>query len=356
MGSGVNGLHPSRGVVLPPHHSVVSIYTQQTDIYSQQLYKWKSNTLDSPVPRSENEYTIWTYLLIAFLTLGSYAGAVIAMPLAGILVQYSGWSCVFYLYGGSNLSDIEYVPYIHIKHSSSDCGFWTSSLENTTCHLFSRPCVLVDLLHLYFCSGTFGIIWYMFWILVSYESPAEHPTITQEERCYIEESIGESANLMGPSDVSLPIRSSKLCHVNWRRRPTYAVCVPWFPQKYKTPWRKFFTSMPVYAIIVANFCRSWTFYLLLISQPAYFEEVFGFEISKVSWATQQQPVSLLSTVLGLHYPVGNCVNCKIRRDKSLYLNWSVAPSKRKMNKSDRPDRSNPDTHWILGLVITVDEI
>ncbi|NXR99113.1 VGLU2 protein, partial [Oxylabes madagascariensis] len=51
--------------------------------------------------------------------------------------------------------------------------------------------------------------------------------------------------------------------------------------KYKTPWRKFFTSMPVYAIIVANFCRSWTFYLLLISQPAYFEEVFGFEISKV---------------------------------------------------------------------------
>lgn len=52
-------------------------------------------------------------------------------------------------------------------------------------------------------------------------------------------------------------------------------------QKFKAPWRRFFTSMPVYAIIVANFCRSWTFYLLLISQPAYFEEVFGFEISKV---------------------------------------------------------------------------
>ncbi|GLD47410.1 vesicular glutamate transporter 2.1, partial [Lates japonicus] len=128
---------------------------------------------------------------------GSYAGAVIAMPLAGILVQYSGWSSVFYVY------------------------------------------------------GCFGIFWYMFWIFVSYESPAEHPTITDEERCYIEESIGESAKLMGPSE------------------------------KFKTPWRKFFTSMPVYAIIVANFCRSWTFYLLLISQPAYFEEVFGFEISKV---------------------------------------------------------------------------
>lgn len=41
----------------------------------------------------------------------------------------------------------------------------------------------------------------MFWIFTSYESPAEHPTITDEERCYIEESIGESAKLVGPSEV-----------------------------------------------------------------------------------------------------------------------------------------------------------
>ena len=31
------------------------------------------------------------------------------------------------------------------------------------------------------------MIWYMFWLLVSYESPAKHPTITDEERRYIEE-------------------------------------------------------------------------------------------------------------------------------------------------------------------------
>ncbi|KAI4872190.1 hypothetical protein NFI96_031018 [Prochilodus magdalenae] len=138
---------------------------------------------------------------------GSYAGAVVAMPLAGVLVQYSGWSSVFYIYG-------EFINNVSVLQ-------------------------------------LFGIVWYMFWILVSYESPADHPTITDEERLYIEESIGEGANLLGANE------------------------------KFKTPWRKFFTSMPVYAIIVANFCRSWTFYLLLISQPAYFEEVFGFEISKV---------------------------------------------------------------------------
>ncbi|XP_069811555.1 vesicular glutamate transporter 3 isoform X1 [Dendropsophus ebraccatus] len=127
---------------------------------------------------------------------GSYAGAVIAMPLAGILVQYIGWSSVFYIY------------------------------------------------------GFFGMIWYIFWLLHATESPAAHPSITAEERSYIETSIGEGSSLVTSS-------------------------------KFKTPWKKFFTSMPVYAIIVANFCRSWTFYLLLISQPAYFEEVFGFPISKV---------------------------------------------------------------------------
>uniref|UniRef100_H3BDJ0 Solute carrier family 17 member 8 n=1 Tax=Latimeria chalumnae TaxID=7897 RepID=H3BDJ0_LATCH len=129
---------------------------------------------------------------------GSYAGAVVAMPLAGVLVQYQGWPSVFYVYA----------------------------------------------------IGIFGLIWYVFWLLLAYGSPVAHPSITEEERTYIETSIGEGANLLSET-------------------------------KFSAPWKRFFTSMPVYAIIVANFCRSWTFYLLLISQPAYFEEVFGFAISKV---------------------------------------------------------------------------
>nr|XP_025737080.1 vesicular glutamate transporter 3-like isoform X2 [Callorhinus ursinus] len=76
---------------------------------------------------------------------GSYAGAVIAMPLAGVLVQYIGWASVFYIY------------------------------------------------------GMFGIIWYTFWLLQAYECPAAHPTISSEERNYIETSIGEGANVVSLS-------------------------------------------------------------------------------------------------------------------------------------------------------------
>lgn len=45
----------------------------------------------------------------------------------------------------------------------------------------------------------FGIVWYMFWLLHAYESPAAHPTITNEERIYIETSIGEGASLASAS-------------------------------------------------------------------------------------------------------------------------------------------------------------
>lgn len=52
-----------------------------------------------------NDYMIKgkiNHLLLFFMFdafLGSYAGAVVAMPLAGILVQYTGWPSVFYVYG-----------------------------------------------------------------------------------------------------------------------------------------------------------------------------------------------------------------------------------------------------------------
>lgn len=48
-----------------------------------------------------------------------------------------------------------------------------------------------------------------------------------------------------------------------------------------TPWREFMHSMPVYAIIVANFCRSWNFYLLVMYQALYFKEKFNLPVAAV---------------------------------------------------------------------------
>jgi ACS family sodium-dependent inorganic phosphate cotransporter-like MFS transporter 6/7/8 len=128
---------------------------------------------------------------------GSYAGAVLGLPLSGIMTERISWESSFYFY------------------------------------------------------GVVGLIWFVAWWFFSHERPATHPTISEAERVYIEEAIGETSSLASKMWIS-------------------------------PPWRAFFTSMPVYAIIVANFCRSFSFYLLIIDQAEYFKEALGFNIGSVS--------------------------------------------------------------------------
>lgn len=50
-------------------------------------------------------------------------------------------------------------------------------------------------------EGVFGIMWYVLWLLLAYGSPAAHPTITEEERTYIETTIGENVHQMSATEV-----------------------------------------------------------------------------------------------------------------------------------------------------------
>lgn len=127
---------------------------------------------------------------------GSYAGIVIGMPLCGTLTEWISWKAPFYFY------------------------------------------------------GVMGIIWYGFWLWLSFEKPRNHPAISLEEMRYIEKSLGDSVKL---------------------QMPTIAT----------TPWHEISRSMPVYAIIVANFCRSWNFYLLVLYQSKYLKHKFNYEIAEV---------------------------------------------------------------------------
>ncbi|PAV87585.1 hypothetical protein WR25_04805 [Diploscapter pachys] len=137
-----------------------------------------------PMERSKLATTAFT---------GSYAGAVLGLPLSAFLVSYVSWGSPFYLYG--------------------------------------------------FC----GMIWTILWFSLSFEKPACHPTISQEEKKFIEDAIG---------------------HVS-SSHPTLK----------SIPWKAILTSKPVWAIIVANFARSWTFYLLLQNQLTYMKEALGMRIN-----------------------------------------------------------------------------
>jgi len=129
----------------------------------------------------------------------------------------------------------------------------------------------------YYFYGVCGIIWYMFWLWLAFEKPSKHPTISPREQYYVEQSIGS-------------------CYSS--KQPTITT----------TPWRRVFTSMPVYAIIVANFARSWTFYLLLITQPKYFKEVFGLDLTESTFLA-----SLPHLVMTIIVPFGGQLADYLRR-------------------------------------------
>ncbi|XP_018790158.1 PREDICTED: vesicular glutamate transporter 1 [Bactrocera latifrons] len=105
----------------------------------------------------------------------------------------------------------------------------------------------------FYAYGMFGITWYLFWLWLCFENPRKHPAISIPELKYIEKSLGETS--MQPSMPSLST----------------------------TPWREMVRSMPVYAIIVANFCRSWNFYLLVLFQSSFLKHKFGFKVEEAGF-------------------------------------------------------------------------
>jgi hypothetical protein len=55
--------------------------------------------------------------------------------------------------------------------------------------------------------GVIGIIWSIYWWYYSYERPAIHPKISESERIYIEESIGESCSISNKVNLLNPKRN-----------------------------------------------------------------------------------------------------------------------------------------------------
>lgn len=91
---------------------------------------------------------------------------------------------------------------------------------------------------------------YGLYLWLVFEKPRNHPTIEVAELKYIEKSLGESVQQTMPTIAS-------------------------------TPWADIVRSLPVYAIVVANFCRSWNFYMLLMYQSSFLKHRFHFKVTEV---------------------------------------------------------------------------
>ncbi|XP_060519812.1 putative inorganic phosphate cotransporter isoform X2 [Cylas formicarius] len=119
----------------------------------------------------------------------------------------------------------------------------------------------------FYIFGGLGLVWCLFWLYLSAESPASHKSISDEEKKYIENSLGQRTDVDDLKNI-------------------------------KIPWRAIFTSLPYWAIILGAVGESWGSTFLITEIPTYLEKTTGFDIEATGW-TSSAPyiVALIFTIL-----------------------------------------------------------
>lgn len=103
---------------------------------------------------------------------------------------------------------------------------------------------------LFYIPATVGVAWSIVWFFYGSNSPNEYKAISAEEKSFIVASLGSSS-----ADMK--------------------------KQRFPTPWKAIFTSMPCYALIVVHSGHNWGFWTLLTEMPSYMKNILGLDIKQV---------------------------------------------------------------------------
>ncbi|XP_043919793.1 sialin-like isoform X2 [Protopterus annectens] len=106
-------------------------------------------------------------------------------------------------------------------------------------------CYYLDWTYVFYIFGAAGVLWFIFWTLFVSDTPETHKSISLEEKEHIVTSL--------------------------QHELTYNKSVPWCALA---------TSLPLWAIIIAQFCYNWTFYTLLTLLPTYMTDILKFNIQE----------------------------------------------------------------------------
>ncbi|XP_034229962.1 sialin-like [Thrips palmi] len=135
------------------------------------------------IPPNERSRFVTAYL-------GGSVGASVTYPVCGLIIDAMGWEAVFYI------------------------------------------------------SGALGVLWWLAWVVLVFDSPDEHPRIASTERLYIQKALAGNV-----AKKQLP-----------------------------TPWRAILMSLPVWMNIVAQWGGLWGLLTLMTQAPSYFRYVHGWGI------------------------------------------------------------------------------
>lgn len=99
---------------------------------------------------------------------------------------------------------------------------------------------------IFFVSGSAGLLWVVMWFKEVKNEPKDDPKITENELRKIQSSVGDNHE-----------------------------------GKVKCPWKQIFTSLPVWANIVSNFCECWGYFTMFTELPTFLNDVYKFDVHDV---------------------------------------------------------------------------
>lgn len=101
---------------------------------------------------------------------------------------------------------------------------------------------------IFYVFGAAAVLWSIIFFIFGSDTPSRNSKISHEERRYIETSLQIANN---SSEKKLP-----------------------------TPWKQIFTSVPMWALIVAHCGQNWGYWTLLTEMPTYLNSVLDFNIEE----------------------------------------------------------------------------
>ncbi|CAB0032985.1 unnamed protein product [Trichogramma brassicae] len=102
----------------------------------------------------------------------------------------------------------------------------------------------------FYVFGGLGVIWFVFFQLLCYNNPREHPYISEKEAKFLHDRMSEHTSQRAPGPV---------------------------------PWRAILTSAPLWALLVAQIGHDWGFYTMVTDLPKYMHSVMRFRIEENGW-------------------------------------------------------------------------
>ncbi|XP_018804075.1 PREDICTED: putative inorganic phosphate cotransporter isoform X1 [Bactrocera latifrons] len=227
-------------------------WSEGTKSYVLSSFFWGYIVTQIPGGHIAQKYGAKTLLLIG-ITLCSVL--TLLTPLA---VEFGGWQLLFALRVIQGLLQGSVHPATHAMLAK-----WSPVEErgalSTFCYSGSQFGTVVILAisgiiaesplgwpGIFYISGGLGILWGVCWLIFSASTPAEHKTISLEERKFIENSLGQVD--------STPITVAP------------------------TPWSKIFTSPPFLSLIIVHCTHMWGFWTLLTQIPNYMKNILDVDM------------------------------------------------------------------------------